>query len=239
MDLRVRPEYSVEFNDNVASTLTYITEYAEVQKNYPILFRKDPESGDYQSLALFGFIKDENLFLSDENSVFQAAPGWSANYIPAMIARGPFSIAYQKEMESGKAVVSPMIQVDLDHPKVSNDVGEKVFLEHGGNSQYLENVSAVLNKLRDGIALEKPMFNAFKQFELIETVTVDIDLINNAKHQISGFYTIDAEKLQALKGNELSELSKLGFLQAAYFAVASLSNLKKLIEIKNRRLSLL
>jgi hypothetical protein len=55
------------------------TEFEEVQREYPILIRKDP-SGDYQAVALLGLDRDENLFLDET--------GWNARYVPAVQQRG-------------------------------------------------------------------------------------------------------------------------------------------------------
>ena len=41
------------------------TEFADVQREYPIFFRKDPATGEFMSIALLGFSKDENLFLDE------------------------------------------------------------------------------------------------------------------------------------------------------------------------------
>ena len=55
------------------------TEFADVQREYPIFFRKDPSTGEFTSFALLGFSKDENLFLEDGH--------WKAAYVPGVIAR--------------------------------------------------------------------------------------------------------------------------------------------------------
>ena len=232
-DLKVIPEFSAELGDNIASTLTFITEFAEVQKEYPILFRRDSDTGDFQAVVLFGIVKDENLFLTGEKNAFQKFPGWNANYIPAVIARGPFSIVYNKQIQNGEETIVPMINVDMDHPKISTTTGINVFLDQGGNSPYLDKISEILNIIRDGIDLNKSMFELFNKYELVESVNIDIDLINQDKHQLNGFFTINAEKLNTLSGDALKMLSHAGFLQAAYMVIASLSNIKKLIDLKN------
>ena len=49
-DLRVVLRYGDEYGDNFASVLTFPTEFADVQREYPIFFRKDPASGDFRFL---------------------------------------------------------------------------------------------------------------------------------------------------------------------------------------------
>jgi SapC. len=235
-DLRVNPLFSKELGDNIASTITFVTEFAEVQKEYPILFRKDLDKDLYQAVVLFGIQKDENLFLGDSSNGYQKFKGWSAGYVPAVIRRGPFSIGLRKKQEQSSEDVEPLVHVDMEHPKVSTDVGVRVFLEQGGNSQYLQQVIETLNLIRDGISLNAAMFDAFVRHELMEDVDINIELKNEEKLRLSGFKTINADRLNQLSGESLAELSRSGFLQAAYFVAASLSNIQKLIDIKNHRL---
>jgi len=235
-DLRVNPLFAKELGDNIASTITFVTEFAEVQKEYPILFRKDPDKDVYQSVVLFGIQKDENLFLGDGSNGYQKFKGWSAGYVPAVIRRGPFSIGLRKKQEQNSEDIEPLVHVDMEHPKISTDLGVRVFLEQGGNSQYLQQVIETLNLIRDGISLNAAMFDAFERHELIEDVDINIELKNGEKHRLSGFKTINTDRLNQLSGEALVELSRSGFLQAAYFVAASLSNIQKLIDIKNHLL---
>ena len=64
-DLRVITRYGAEFGDNVGTMMIVPTEFADVQREYPIFFRKDAATGEFSSFALLGFSKDENLFLED------------------------------------------------------------------------------------------------------------------------------------------------------------------------------
>lgn len=232
-DVKVKPYFSEALGDNVASTITFITEFSEVQKEYPILIRKDAASDLYQAVALFGIQKDENLFLTEPDPKRQRNPGWNGNYIPAAIAKGPFSIGVPRAADNMGKENGAMVNIDMESPKVSREEGLPLFLEHGGNSAYLEQVSSTLNLIRDGMHLNKPMFDAYVKHSLLDDVTINIDLDNGDRHKITGFYTIDTEMLSALEGEALEELNKGGFLQAAYFIVASLSNVRKLINIKN------
>ncbi|WP_236985202.1 SapC family protein [Marinagarivorans cellulosilyticus] len=235
-DLKVNPIYSSDLGDNVGSTITFVTEFSDVQKEYPILFRKDPPSNQYQAVVLLGLQQDENLFLQvQEQSLQQNNPGWQAHYVPAAIARGPFMIGFQARQENGQEVVSPMVHVDMEHPKISTTQGVNVFLAQGGNSPYLEHISHLLNVVRDGVELNKRMFAVFEKYELIEPVAINVDLENSHKLKLKGFYTVNIERLTALDGDALKELSKTGFLQAAYFAISSLSNIKLLIAMKNAK----
>ena len=234
--LSVNPRFAAELGDNIPSTLTYVTEFSDVQKEYPILCRKHPETGEYQALVFFGFQKDENLFLAEPDSASQKNVGWRADYVPAVMARGPFSIGIQREIVNGSEIRNPLVHIDMNHPKAVCEDGQRLFLENGGHSQYLNYISKVLDTINDGMFLTKLMFDAFNKYQLLEDVTVDIEFQNQNKLKMSGFQTINTDKLSDLNGEALEELNKSGFLQAAYFIVASMSNMRKLIDLKNRKL---
>lgn len=225
-NLKVITRHSPEFGDNVNQTLVFPTEYGEIQREYPILFRKD-ENGEFQSVALLGLDEDENLFLNED--------GWQARYIPAVNERGPFLIGFQKQETEGEPRREPMIYVDLDHPRVSDSEGEPVFLPQGGNSPYLEHVSRVLRVIFKGAEINKLMFAAFEEADLIKPVSLEIKLSDVEQYNVLDYYTIDEEKLAALEGAPLERLHKHGFLRAAFLVLSSLGNVKRLIELKNRK----
>jgi len=226
-DLRVITRHSTEFGDNVASVMTFPTEYGDVQREYPIFFRKDPGTGEYLSVALLGFEKNENLFLDES--------GWHANYIPGVVARGPFLIGFQRQEVGGNARQEPVIHVDMDDPRISDSEGEPVFLPQGGNSRYLERIATILKGIQDGMAVHKKMFAAFTAMDLVEPVKVEIKINAEEQYDLLGMYTISEEKLAALDGDSLVKLNKAGFLQGAFLVIASLNNVKKLIDMKHRR----
>src|SRR5690606_29018004 len=89
-NLKVITRFGAEFGENVGSVLAFPTEFIELQKEYPILFRQNSETKRYQAVALLGLNQGENLFLNPD-----LGSGWAANYIPAAIAKGPFLIGRQ------------------------------------------------------------------------------------------------------------------------------------------------
>jgi len=235
--LKINPIFSAELGDNLVSTVTFLTELSQVQKEYPILCRIDPETNEYQAVVFFGFEKDENLFLVDVNPVAQHHLGWNAEYVPAAVARGPFSIGMHREIVDGLERQNAMVHIDINHSKAKSADGPKLFLENGGQSDYLDRISKTLEIIKDGLHLTKLMFDAFNKYQLLDSVVLDIEFQNQTKLKISGFETINTDKLSQLNGAALEELNKSGFLQAAYFIAASMSNIRKLIDWKNRKLA--
>jgi SapC len=225
--LRVITRYGAGFGDDLGTVLTFPTEYADVQREYPIFFRKDTATGEYQSVALLGFDKRENLFLEDGR--------WNAAYVPGMIVRGPFLIGFQEQEADGEIRKSPVIHVDLDHPRISYTEGEPVFRPQGGNSPYLDHIAMVLRGIHAGLAVSQAMFAAFAALDLIEPVKLDIKLSAEEGYSVVGLHTINQQKLAALDGSALERLNAAGFLQGAFLVIASLGNVKKLMAMKQRR----
>lgn len=226
-DLRVIARYGTEFGDDVATVPAFPSEYADLQREYPIFFRKDSATGEYQSIALLGFQKGENLFVESGR--------WHAYYLPGIVARGPFLIGFQDRQVNGELRNEPVIHVDLDHPRVSYTEGEPVFLPQGGNSPYLDQIAAILRGIHDGMAMARSMFAAFTAFDLIEPVKVEIKVSDEDMYSLDGLHTINQHKLRALDRDALFALHQSGFLQGAFLVSQSMSNVRKLMAIKQRR----
>lgn len=228
-DMRIITRRAAELGDDVQLVLTFPTEYADVQREYPIFFRRDSDSGEYQSVALLGFSRGENLFLENGH--------WDASYIPAIIARGPFLIGFQEQEVEGVTRREPVIHVDLDDARVNEREGEPVFLEHGGHTPYLRHVAGLLRGIQEGIELSKPMFAAFERHELIEPVNLEVDVLDDVRYVLKGYHTINRDRLAALDGPALVELNRAGFLEGAFLVMASLGNVSRLIERRRRRIA--
>ena len=228
-DLRIAARFGRAFGDDVGMVPAYPTEYAELQREYPIFFQKDSETGEYRSVALLGFARDENLYLQGER--------WNAGYLPGHVARGPFLIGFQEQDVDGELRREAVIHVDLDHPRVSFDEGEPVFLPHGGNSPYLEQVATVLRGIRDGVDGGKAMYELFDAMGLIQPITLDIKFDDTHGANVTGLLGIDHERLAALDAESLHALHRSGYLEGAYLVLASMHNLRRLMAEKQRRLS--
>ncbi|WP_424681231.1 SapC family protein [Frateuria sp. YIM B11624] len=227
-DLRVVQRFGGAFGEDVGMIPAYPTEYAELQREYPIFFRRDAESGEYQSVALLGFSRDENLYLRDGR--------WEASYLPGHVARGPFLIGFQERQVDGELRDEAVVHVDLDHPRVSFSEGEPVFLPKGGNSPYLERVTTVLRGIHDGAEGGKAMYRAFDSLGLVQPVRLGIQFDGEHGANVTGLFGIDRDRLAALDAGSLHALHRAGYLEGAYLVLASMHNLRRLIAEKQRRL---
>jgi hypothetical protein len=212
-DVRIITANGAEYGDNVMAAITFPAEFRNVQAHYPIVFAKDREE-QFMPVALFGFREKQNLFL-DGNK-------WDATYQPLMMERQPFLI--------GNAPNGKVIHVDLDSPRVSRETGEILFLEHGGNSPFLERVGNLLATIDDGLAGNAPFIAALLEHKLLESFALDIEFRDGTQNRFTGFFAIQEEKLNALDGAALAALHQKGHLAAIYMTIASFSRFRDLIE---------
>ncbi|WP_010184978.1 SapC family protein [Sphingomonas sp. PAMC 26605] len=225
-DLRVATGYAAGFGDAVNQCVVVPTEFDAVQRDYPILFRRDGE-GAFYAVALLGLDRDENLFLEQGT--------WQARHVPVLHQRGPFLIGMVERVIDGVVQSEPMLHVDLDHPRICAHGGQPAFLPHGGQSPYLKHVVTVLRAIHEGLALQAPMFAAFEQADLIEPITLDVALDAETRYSIPDCFTIGPERLARLDAAALDALHRAGFLRHAFLVVSSLGNVATLIDRKNRK----
>jgi len=213
-NLRVDTTRSAVLGDDLMLALTFPGEFRNVQAHYPIVFHKGAD-GRFQPVALFGFREGQNLFLHGTR--------WRAHYVPLAVERQPFLIGRDGAGE-------PVLHIDLDSPRIGATTGEALFREHGGTTDYLERMVSVLQALHEGIAATPAFVDALLEHNLLESFVLDVQLDGGAQHRLSGFYTIHEERLRTLDGDALRDMHRAGHLEAAYMALASLSNLRQLIE---------
>jgi hypothetical protein len=220
--LRVRTGCGAALGDAVMYVMTYPMEFRDIQSCYPILFTKDPNTGGFFAAAILGLEAGQNLFLQGDR--------WDATYVPTMVQRQPFLIATGREGDDKPPVVS----LDLDHPRVSQDEGEVLFDSEGEPSEFLNQKIRLLDKLHRGLQHGSGFIDTLLQHQLLVQIVLDLAFADGGKKTLQGFYCIAEERLYQLKGDVLESLNQAGYLQPVFMAVASLSRVRDLIERRNR-----
>ncbi len=225
-DLKIITDKSEKYGNNTMYSVVYPFEFKQLQADYPIFFHKDNTHNTYTALALLGLQENENLFLKNEQ--------WHASYIPLMIEREPFLIGQQSQVENGEMVKNTVIHIDLDNLRVSKNQGTNIFLPHGGNSEYINKISSILKAIHDSKLSTKLFMDTMAELDLFEAFNLDIQLTNGSNNRLSGFYTINEDKLLHLSGAKLEELNKSGLLKLIYLVIASHENINALIQRKDK-----
>lgn len=223
--LRFARRYGPKLGHGVNQLLVVPTEFEAVQREYPILFRRDP-GGGFQAVALLGFDRQENLFLGEGGT-------WDADYIPALVRREPLLLGE----EEGTADPRLSVFIDLDDPRVGEDAGERLYKPHGGTAPALEEAMGALGMVHDGVALASAMFETFVQLGLVQPLSLEVKLADGLEYRIADVFTVGAEQLRLLDSAALDRLHKSGFLAHAIFARSSLANMDRLARHKAEKIA--
>ncbi|MEG3766964.1 SapC family protein [Alteromonas sp. 14N.309.X.WAT.G.H12] len=229
-DLQVIEAYGDTYGHNQMCVPVFPAEARHAQAHYPLVFAKDA-NGQFQMVALLGVTENENLFIHNGQ--------WRVSYKPLVIEKGPFLIG-RGVADNGQETLS--IYIDLDDPRVIDSPtptpnAHPLFLPHGGNTDYIDNIANVLSTIHHGQEANREFVNACQGLELIESFVIDMDLQHIGTHRVSGFYTLNEDKLKALSNSEIGELHESGHLQTIYMMLASMSQLRQVIAYKKAALA--
>jgi hypothetical protein len=226
-DLRIATHRSAAFGDDVMCCITVPAEFRQVQNEYPIVFRMNPERDGFSAFALFGFENGENLFLNGDR--------WEARYRPLAIDIQPFLIGMPaggpSQGQGGKQV-----HIDMASSRIAKAEGTRVFDEQGRPTPYLETIAEKLGELDAGYQVAGDFFTALMAYKLLEPLALDITLNDGSAHRFVGFHVIHEERLRALDAEAVADLHGKDYLMPIYMALASLSNIGSLVDRKNGRL---
>jgi SapC len=221
-DLRVLSTPNSDMGDSVMACFTVPIEFRRVQHEFPILFQRDPESGRFSALALMGFEEGENLFFEEGR--------WAARYRPLAMAIQPFRIG-----RSTNPDWPGQVHIDMDHPRVGDPEGTRLFDDDGQATPYLEKISDMLYQLDVGVRESTGFFEAMERYQLLEPFALDVTLDDGTESRLVGYHLINEDRLQELEPGAVAELHRDGHLMPMFMALASLANMPALVDRKNRR----
>lgn len=224
-DLRVRSDAGADLGDAVMATLTVPSEFRNVQGHFPILFRRETGQAHFFAVALFGFENGENLFLDGDR--------WDSGYRPLSLAIQPFLVGRPAD-----GTGAGQVHIDLGHPRIATgDAGVRLFDADGMATPFLEATAERLGALDEGHRDSADFFDALHDHDLLEPFTLEVTLDDGSTNSLVGFHIVDEARLRALNAAALDALHSKGHLMPIFMALASLSQIKRLVDRKNRRVA--
>jgi hypothetical protein len=213
--VRVQAEPAAKFGDNQRFVQVVVTEFSLLVTHYPILFSKDADTGAFFCGAMLGIDEGENLFLKEGKG--------HEGYRPLNLQRAPFFVSGDD------------LAIDLDHPRVSADIGQALFNDQGEPSPYLESIKAAFQQLKPGIEMTKRFIDTLLKLNLLEPVDIVLGFDDGSNRNLTDLYTVNQEVLRELSDAAVIELFRRGYLQLIYFLIASLKQIPVLAKKKNDR----
>ncbi|QYJ88983.1 SapC family protein [Shewanella halotolerans] len=196
-------------------------EIPSLAAEFPIVFVKNGETGQFIPVAIMGIEPEVNLYCQSNQ--------WDAPISPIGFSNAPLSIA--RTSEEGDNVI---VCIDEESPMVSEDAGNRLFTDEGERSEYL---TARTNALLDVAAMHQQtqavcQYLADKNLLVSQQLTIKLER-SEQKININGVYLIDDKVLNELSDEDFLELRKKGLLPIIYAHRASLNQLSRLIAKQN------
>jgi hypothetical protein len=198
-----------------------ITEFSKLVVQYPIVFTKSEDSGEFVCVAVLGFEPNENLFWQRQS--------WQGIYIPLQVLRQPFFV--------GKDQGQNVICIDEQGSSISHDHGFALFDDMGGETEFLRDIKKMLAQLLQAERETKEFTRTLVEYDLLLAMPLEITFTNGETRSVRGFYTIDEAKLEKLPADQLLGLQKEKYLTPLHMIIASTGHFYSLIHMKNARLS--
>lgn len=222
---------SIKINEDVYDVPSYhtrnsyviVTELQRLSATFPTFFIKNPDTGQFSLVCLLGFAKGENLFLENGH--------WETQYIPLNMRRFPFALGSHKK-DDGEA--ESVVLIDLDDPRVNEHDGEVLFNERGFPSRLLEDNISILKMLEDGQSSTTSFIQKLLALDLVIPANFQITFDNGETQKIEGLYTVNQDVLNGLDDEAVLELHKKNYFEYMYMMIASIGQMKTLIDKKNR-----
>jgi hypothetical protein len=212
---------------NVVSVIP--REFPRLVAHYPIFFTKSTDSGRFEPAALLGFERKENLFFVNDR--------WDAAYVPLQIQRQPFSLIPRRSGSPAGAQAALDVAIDLDSSNIQTQEGERLFLDDGVPSKFLQDITSILSALVAGSREAYAFTGRLAELDLIEPVRINVEFVDRSEAKLEGLYWIAGAALKALPAAQLAELRDREFLEWLYFQMASVSHVSGLVARKNQLLS--
>lgn len=190
-------------------------EFAMAATSCPIMLTKDPQTGDFFTVAVLGL-----------------KPGEGA--LKGIAERGgfiPLALQCQGFFTSDEHIV-----IDLDNPRFSETEGEALFTESLQPNDGLRQIQIGLGKLQAGDEATGAFIKSLMERNLIESIDMSLKFDDGEHLTLKGLYTVSLDALNEIEDAAAVQLFRAGYLQSAYLMAASLQQFNVLAQLRNQRL---
>jgi hypothetical protein len=194
-------------------------DFYTLSAEFPLVFVKNSESGQFVAVAIMGFNKGVNLYCQTAS--------WTPLVRPISFTNPPFSIAFVNK-DSDQIV----LLVDESSPLISETEGEPLFDVNGENSEYLKKRIDSVMKIAEQTNQTQTFCNylASKKLLASKQLKVQQQQQDSPQYVIDGIFTIDEDALNQLPIEEFDELRKKGLLGLVYAHLNSLNQINRLAQ---------
>ncbi len=217
-DIKVKNTLSFDHAKSQHLSLVVVHEFAKVAIDCPVVFVKDPESGQFRSVAMLGLEPNENLFYSRSK--------WKGTYIPANLRAYPFALAGDENSDQ------LALCIDENSKLINKKDGEALFNEDGSETEFLNSRKNFLSQLVEQNQTTKQFIKFLTDNELLAPQSLSLKLEDGSGHDLNGIYVINEKKLNELSDDVYLDIRKRGYMAPIYSQLSSMNQLQNLGQLK-------
>ena len=204
------------------------TEFPQAGLELPLLFVATGDDDDHgrpamSTVALLGLAAGENLQLGEGGR-------WTGRYIPATIRRYPFASA----AEAGASGLAML--VDDSWPGFAEAGAEPLFDADDQPAPALQRARDFLERFELEAHRTRVFCERVVTLDVLKEMKAEATLPNGRRIAIDGFHAIDEDRMHALPDAVVVELYRTGLLMLMQLHLASLANIRHLVNRKAERL---
>lgn len=212
---RVKQSDSFAFARKANSLYLAGVEFNEACKEYAIVFTRSG-NGKVVPVVMLGLRANENLYVDDDNI-------WTARYIPAFVRRYPFVLAELPGQSLG-------VCIDEAFAGLNDKDGEPLFDDKGGYTPFLQNALDFLQQYQREYLRTEAFCQRLEQAGLLMEMNARADLVDGRSFTVNKLMVVDEKKLLTLSDAVALALFRSGELHLVSMHLASLSNMRVLVD---------
>lgn len=209
-------ETTFAFASDTTAVLLAHVEFAEAAREYPIVFVRGQDR-QMRPVVLLGVREGENVFVDAQGK-------WDARYIPAFVRRYPFVMA------EGDTQGQLVVCMDENCPALNTDHGELLIDAEGNLQPRMNEVIQFLQNFQQEFMRTELITRQLDELGLFIQQGARFDTAMGETFQLNDFCLIDEAKFGRLADDKLPQLFRSGALGMAYLHLASLGNMRKLLD---------
>ena len=204
------------------------TEIPQAALEFPIVFIHSGErdaggKATISPIVLLGLSQGENLYVDGTR--------WDARYIPAFIRRYPFLTATLRQAGATG------VMIDRAWSGFSETDGEALFEADDKPAPGLRRAIEFLEMFEAEAQRTRAFCARVAELGLLKEMKADATLPGGSTLSVDGFLVVDEEKLQGLADDVVLEIHRNGMAMLLHMHLASLVNMRHLVERKARRVA--
>ena len=197
-------------------------EFAALATEFPLVFVRNSQTGDFVPSAMMGLKKGVNLFCQSSD--------WAPAFMPTSFTIAPLSVS-----RLGSTPDEADIAIYEGSTLVSETEGEAIFSTDGQPTEYFKRRRDNVIKITEQSLQAVEVCRYLAEKRLLSTRVLKLQYTESSPtYEVDGVFTIDEEALEKLSNEEFLELRERGFLALIYSHLISLQQIHNLSRLQYR-----